>query len=138
MKKVMAFAAVFLVVVAGVSWAQAAMPPSPDAARAWFNLNAVLITLVFGFVWKFVPALKAWANWLIPWLSFAGFALASVVGAQATSTPIGDVAVAVTGAAPHQPLSVTLSHAATNVGSAVLAFETIARPILKLLGIKKP
>jgi hypothetical protein len=131
------FFALLVLLVPVYAWAQSSIP-SPDGARSWFDGHSVLIIFAFGLLWKYLPALKNWTNELIPWLGFIGYVLTSLVGASAPGTALGSLANVATGTVAHQSLLTTLTHAASNVVGAFGLFESLGRPLLKMLAVKKP
>lgn len=111
--------------------------PSPDPARSWFNLHAAAFVLVFGLVWKYAPAFKNYTNDLIGWLGFVLYVLTTIVGG-ALPGPAAAAAASVTGAAAHQPFLTTVAHGIGGVAGAFATFETLVRPLLGFLGVRKP
>ena len=53
---------------------------TPEQLKSLFDGNAIMLIFAFGLIWKYVPALKAWANWLLPYVGVVGYILTRLVG----------------------------------------------------------
>lgn len=70
---------------------------TPEQAQAWLTANAVLVMFIVGTLVKYVPALKAVPNVVIPWLNvllgvlgyFAGPTVAHAAGAAVPTAALG-------------------------------------------------
>lgn len=70
---------------------------TPESVRGWFDLNFMLLALLFGVVYKYWQPLAGWNNQLINWIQLAGYMLTRLAGgavAHAAGPDLGGAAVA--------------------------------------------
>lgn len=93
---VMFVMALLLLLTNVASYAQGAPPSDPVALLAWLKGNILVLQLLVGFAWKYLPFMKSFSNNLIPWVNVVVFVISVFAG----------VAVAANVAAPVAPVDV--------------------------------
>lgn len=73
-------------VLAQVDTTSVLHPEKAVAVLAWLKGSSVLLMVVVGMAWKYIPALKGWSNDLIPWVNVAVYVLASFAGIAQAAT----------------------------------------------------
>lgn len=111
---------------------------TPEHLRELFDLNAIMIIFAWGLLQKYLPALRDWANWLIPWIGTAGYILARLVGGafvgDAHAQVVTDSVLVTTGTAAQVPALIgIIIGGITNTGWATIVYEKFARALIEKL-----
>jgi hypothetical protein len=102
----------------------------PTSIRGWFDVNFILIALVYGIAQKYWPPLASWNNQLINWVQLVGYMLTQIAGAGVAHAGLGD-ALGNAARAGGFTLVDQLFLGVLNVRVAREVYEFLGRPLLE-------